>query len=336
MTHRSFAMAVLAASLSAAAPAAHAQAIYTGGATGAYNASFCPPLAKELGQSFFNMTCTPTAGTVENVNKVLADPKNIGFGQLDAMALLATQNPDIDKKLQVIRDDVAKECLFVITNNDRLVSIEDLGKFASRINFILPPKGSGSAATFELLQKANPDGLGKATNVAYAASTDDMVKQVLDSPSAVGLFVQLPDPNNALFKSIAARHGKFVSVINRPLLNIKVNGRSVYVPVKTDVQGVSVIEPKGGPLTTTCTSTVIFTGKPDTLPEAGDARKNQAEMIAAIEKTDRAKLVPATATGASAEAIKAWGWLKAKTNEVSTATVDGITKASDAARKKFE
>src|SRR5258707_725292 len=88
--------------------AARAQAIYTGGATGAYNSSFCPPLAKELGKAFFNMTCTPTAGTVENVNKVLADPKNIGFGQLDVVALLASQNPDVDKKLQVIRDDVAK------------------------------------------------------------------------------------------------------------------------------------------------------------------------------------------------------------------------------------
>jgi len=122
-----------------------------------------------------------------------------------------------------------------------------------------------------------------------------MVKQVLDSPSAVGLFVQLPDPGNPLFKSIAGRKGKFVSVINRNLLNLKVNGRSVYVPVKTDVQGISVIEPKGGPLTTTCTSTVIFTGKPDLLPEAGDARKNQAEMITTIERTERAKLVPATA-----------------------------------------
>jgi hypothetical protein len=234
----------------------------------------------------------------------------------------------------VIRDDVAKECLFVITNNPRLVSVDDLGRYATRIPFVLPPKGSGSAATFELLQKANPDGLGKATNITYAASTDDMVNQVLGSPNAVGLFVQLPDPNNPLFKAIAAKQGKFVSVINRNLLNIKVGDRAVYVPVKTDVQGVSVIEPKGGPLTTTCTSTVIFTGKPDQFADP-TAKKNQSDLIAAIAGLDRARLVPATATGASAEATRAWSWLKAKTAVVTTQTVDGITKATDAARKKL-
>src|SRR5260370_20040742 len=179
-------IAVPVVALSVLAAGARAQAIYTGGPTGAYHSSFCPPLAKELGQAYYNMTCTVTAGTVENVEKVLADPKSIGFGQLDVMALMATRNPDIDRKLQVIRDDVAKECLFVITNNQRLISIEDLGKYAARIPFVLPPKGSGSAATFELLQRGNPEGLGKAGNITYANSTDDMVKQVLSSRNAVG------------------------------------------------------------------------------------------------------------------------------------------------------
>ena len=326
---------VVAVASLAFAGSAGAQAIYTGGVNGAYHGSFCPPLAKELGQAYYNMACTPTAGTVENVTKILAQPGNVGFGQFDVLALMAAENPDVAKKIQVIRDDVAKECMFVITNNERLVSIDDLGKYASRIPFVLPPKGSGSAATFELLQRGNPEGLGKASNVTYAASVDDMIKRVLDSPNAVGLFVQLPDPGNAVFKTIAARKGRFVSVINRNLLNMKVGDRAVYVPVKTDVEGISVIEPKGGPLTTTCTSTVIFTGKAELFPEANNARKNQSDMIAAVTAMDRAKLVPATATGATAEMSKAWAWLKAKTTIVTAATVDGITKATDAARKKI-
>jgi hypothetical protein len=58
-------------------------------------------------------------------------------------------------------------------------------------------------------------------------------------------------------------------------------------------------------------------------------------MIAAVAAMDRAKLVPATASGASADATRAWAWLKAKTNVVTNATVDAITKATDAARKKI-
>jgi len=102
-----------------------------------------PAAGEGIGQGLLQHDLHPHGGTVENVNKVLADPKNIGFGQLDVVALLASQNPDVDKKLQVIRDDVAKECLFIITNNDRLISIEDLGKYASRISLVLPPKDSG-------------------------------------------------------------------------------------------------------------------------------------------------------------------------------------------------
>ena len=58
---------------------AQAGKIYTGGARGAYNGTFCAPLSKELGNAKFNYKCTLSLGSNENIQRVAQNPGDIGF-----------------------------------------------------------------------------------------------------------------------------------------------------------------------------------------------------------------------------------------------------------------
>jgi hypothetical protein len=63
------------------------KSINTGGEKGAYHALFCPPLPVALSNAYFQgYKCSPSRGTLENIERVLRNPTNIGFVQLDIYA----------------------------------------------------------------------------------------------------------------------------------------------------------------------------------------------------------------------------------------------------------
>ena len=102
-----------------------AQDINTGDAGGAYHASFCPRLEAELRPARFAHTCKTSQGTLENLKRVAADPRQIGFGQLDILALegVLTGTPP---PVALLRRDDARECLFAVTRNKDVASYGDL------------------------------------------------------------------------------------------------------------------------------------------------------------------------------------------------------------------
>ena len=80
-----------AAALVGLALSAGANQINTAGEDGAYNASFCPALSAQLKLAQFDYRCIPSAGTRENMERVLANPRQLGYGQLDVFALESRQ-----------------------------------------------------------------------------------------------------------------------------------------------------------------------------------------------------------------------------------------------------
>src|SRR4029078_2939876 len=72
---------------SAAAQAQPGKAIYTASEAGAYHAGFCPRIPIAMANAGFpGYVCTPSGGTPDNITKVLADPRTLGFAQLDVLA----------------------------------------------------------------------------------------------------------------------------------------------------------------------------------------------------------------------------------------------------------
>ena len=149
----------LAAALAVLALPAAANQINTGAAGGPYHSSFCPALKSHLKVAQFDYACTPSSGTRENIERVLGNPRQLGYGQLDVFVQEARALKG-ESALTILRQDDARECVFAATRNKDVTNYGELSGFAGRLRFILPPVGSGSAATFQFLRGLDADGLG--------------------------------------------------------------------------------------------------------------------------------------------------------------------------------
>ncbi len=318
MKHLAIAMLALVVPLSATS----ANQINTGAETGAYHSTFCPALEAQLAKSKFEHKCTTSEGTADNMSRVAADARQIGYGQLDIFALEAPALGGA-KTFTRLRNDDVRECVFAVTRNREILNYGDIAVNAARLRFILPPKTSGSAGTFRFLQQADADGLGKAKTIINATDPDDAIKLALAADDTVAFFVQFPDPENARFKEIQEQGGHIVPVIDRAILRQQVDGQKVYFAQETQVGNAKWMK-SGQKVTTVCTPLVLFTGTPDRVT-SDKARQDHKDMIATIQALKIEALVPR-------EGLFSKVWRR--TRELSAQSVEKVIQLSETAREK--
>ncbi len=313
-------LATLVAVLAAGSAGARTGQIHTAGESGAYQNDFCPGLKKALEAAKLTYDCAASSGSVENITRVLERPEDIGFAQFD---IFAREAPKFGgEPLTVIRNDFGRECLFMVTSNKHIKTFGEVSALAEHLSFVLPPEGSGSAATFEFLQKIDPEGLGKARKIAYAASTDEAIARALAGPDdQITLFVQFPDPNNPRFKAIDEASGQFIPVIDRAILRQEVNGQKVYYAQETEISNPKFLK-KGETVITSCTPLTIFTGSAERIADPV-ARANHQDMILTIRDLDRAVLLPKEGFFAS---------LWKRTKELSASAIEAAVALSEQSR----
>ncbi|MGI9405254.1 MAG: hypothetical protein ACR2O4_02690 [Hyphomicrobiaceae bacterium] len=314
------ATAIAAAALSTGVQAAQ---INTGGETGAYYSRFCPLLKDALANSRFKYECATSAGSRENMQRTISDPTDIGFAQRDIYALERTMLGE--ELFTTLRDDGARECLFMVARNPDFTNYGQITGAASKLRFILPPEKSGSAASFEFLRQIDPDGLGLAREVTYADSTDEAIEKALSADDTVTLFVQYPDPANPRFKQIDKRGGQLIPVLDRNILRQQVSGEKIYFAQATDI-----VNPKWSKTTkefvTSCTPLVVFTGTPERLTDK-KAREDHADLVRTVKDMPTNVLRPKTGGGFFSN-------LWRKTKKLSGESMEQLLELSDEAREK--
>jgi hypothetical protein len=266
--------------------------INTGSDNGAYQAQFCPQLLAAVANVLFRgYWCATSKGTVENIDRALEFPTNIGLAQVDILADEAIQRTEELKKIVVIRTD-ACEGLWMVTRNPDLKSYENVRENASRIHFVLP-KDSGSAASFAFLQANDRDRLGRVSdaNTHYLDDTTAVLNEVARSDDeAVGFFVQFADPQNANFKLIAETNLTIIPVISNEILDImQWDGQPVYQQrtFKTKSGSVfDILDIFATKVTTACTPLSIITGKPDA-SGSDEVQVNQRDLIKKINEVSK-------------------------------------------------
>lgn len=272
------------------------KAINTGGAQGAYHSTFCPPLPGVLSNAYFQgYTCTPSAGTIENIQRVLAQPSSIGFAQLDVFAREAAARPQEFARLSVVRTDIACEGLWLVTKNPDLDFGRILG-LARRIQFVLPAPASGSTASFNYLRSIDPEGLGRVpdTNITHMATATDVINRIAASTNGeVGFFVQFADPRNANIRLMVENNLRIVPVISREILRARVGEQTVYNAQTFTLSGGNLFGIGGRAVTATtaCTPVVLFTGAPGAFADR-NGQDDAREMIQRLQQVNRTNMMP--------------------------------------------
>ena len=272
------------------------KAINTGGAQGAYHSTFCPPLPGVLSNAYFQgYTCTPSAGTIENIQRVLAQPSSIGFAQLDVFAREAAARPQEFARLSVVRADIACEGLWMISKNPDLDFGRILG-LARRIQFVLPAPASGSTASFNYLRSIDPEGLGRVpdTNITHMATATDVINRIAASTNGeVGFFVQFADPRNANIRLMVENNLRIVPVISREILRARVGDQTVYNAQTFTLSGGNLFGIGGRAVTATtaCTPVALFTGAPGAFADR-NGQDDAREMIQRLQQVNRTNMMP--------------------------------------------
>lgn len=265
-----------------AAPAL-AQNIHAGSASGSYTNDFCPQVQETLKKEYFEHACVVSEGTGDNVDKVLANPMDVGIGQFDVVAVRAIEEPG---KLAIVNPDMGFECLYAVTSDQSINSLKGL---SARMPIALPSAKSGSTATFQFLQTLD-EGLAELRRITNYGSALEAVEAVVKGDAALAFFVQFPNTKNQVFKTINDAELKFVPVINRQILRHEVAGYSVYEPQVVTVTPAGLLGGligKGATqIDTTCTPVVLFTGNPEQIPE-GVKRKDQEDVVKLLAQVPR-------------------------------------------------
>jgi len=312
----------LAAALAGLALPAAASQINTGREGGPYHASFCPVLKGHLKLAQFDYACTPSSGTRENIERVLANPRQLAYGQLDVF-VQESRRLKGESALTIVRQDDVRECVFAVTRNKDVTNYGELSGFAGRLRFILPPADSGSASTFQFLRSLDADGLGRAKSVTNAASTEEAIREALSADDTVSLFVQFADPDSERFALVRKLGGHVVPVVDRTILRQEVDGKKIYFAQETQVEAAEWIR-SGRKVVTACTPLVLFTGRPEQV-SGEQARKDHADLIRTIGALTSASLLPEESL---------YQRLLKRTKELSGTSTEKVLELTDQARDK--
>lgn len=272
------------------------RAINTGGPSGAYHSTFCPPIPPVLANAYFQgYQCVPSAGTLENILRVVSQPTNIGFVQFDVFARELAQRPGELGRLSVIRSDIACEGLWMITRNPDLDFGRVLG-LSRRIQFVLPAQASGSAASFNYLRSIDPEGLGRApdANITYLQDATAVINRIADSNQGeVGFFVQFADPRNANIRLMVEKGLRIVPVISREILRARVGDTPVYQAQSFQLSGGGFLNIGGRAqtATTACTQVALITGGPESFSDR-NGQDDAREMVQRLQQVPRDALMP--------------------------------------------
>lgn len=301
---------------------AKALELHTGEPSGAYFNDFCPPIKEAAAAEGVELTCKPSNGTLDNLAKVSETPADFGLAQYDLFAA-KLGNDEGAANYTAIRDDIGKECLFLVTKNKLMTNYGDISSSAQYLNFTLPPANSGHAGSFDFLKNIDRDGLGKAAKVTHAASTVDAITTALADENGATLIVQFPNPDSPVFKLVAENGGHFIPVISKEILDQSRAGRKIYTAEET-----TVVNPKwtkqGEKLVTACTPIILFTGNGENIVDEVDRNQRQ-NTIGALTRINAEKLRPGEDWF-----TKIWNGTKA----ASAITVETLVDASETAKQK--
>lgn len=299
------------------AVAQDAKAVWGGGdpTTSAYSGVYVPRVIEVLGQNALGGYTWGGAskGTVDNVERITANPTNLAVGQWDILSQYADPKP-----FTVIAQDIGPECLYLVTKQDGYNTWGDVIGNAWQIDLATGGNLSGSYGTWKILQSLYPDladdQMGSVPQRLEEGGASAIVDAVIAGTATHGFFVQRPNPSDDLFKKIAEAKLKFV-----PIIDYDLEGKYAFQSLKVAYGGIFSGDSF---VNTACTSVALITGNP--INTAGAATKRLNATIERLSKVPPADLKPNLSTWQDM-----WDNLKVISGQAAVDLMDASKKALD-------
>jgi TRAP transporter TAXI family solute receptor len=211
--------------------------IGAGGATGEYTNTIVPAIDTALKKQGMSAKAVISAGSQENIDKVMSGEFQAGLSQLDVAALNMTKEKDPDENL-ILLGKIAPEALFCATKKDgKIKSYADLtDKQAQPLKISVGGEKSGTAKTFAYLMKLDAD--LKAVEFSDKEDVDAELDRLASGRRDLVCFVMMPNPDNARIKRVMESSDLAFINIDKPVFSqAEVGGVKVYNIAEVPVSG---------------------------------------------------------------------------------------------------
>lgn len=220
-------------------PNVHAAEIQigAGGASGEYTNTIVPAISEALKKQGMSAKAIVSAGSQENIDKVMSGEFQAGLSQLDVAALNMTKEKDPDENL-ILMGKISPEALFCAAKKDgKLKSYADLtDKQEHPLKISVGGEKSGTAKTFAYLMKSDPD--LKAVEFSDKEDVDAELDRLASGRRDLVCFVMMPNPDNARIKRVMESSDlAFISIDKPVFAQAEVGGVKVYNIAEVPVSG---------------------------------------------------------------------------------------------------
>lgn len=211
--------------------------IGAGGASGEYTNTIVPAISEALKKQGMSAKAVISAGSQENIDKVMSGEFQAGLSQLDVAALNMTKEKDPDENL-ILMGKISPEALFCAAKKDgKIKSYADLtDKQEHTLKVSVGGEKSGTAKTFAYLMKLDPD--LKAIEFSDKEDVDAELDRLASGRRDLVCFVMMPNPDNARIKRVMESTDLNFITIDKPVFSkAEVSGVKIYNIAEVPVSG---------------------------------------------------------------------------------------------------
>ncbi len=211
--------------------------IGAGGASGEYTNTIVPAISEALKKQGMSAKAVISAGSQENIDKVMSGEFQAGLSQLDVAALNMTKEKDPDENL-ILMGKISPEALFCAAKKDgKIKSYADLtDKQEHTLKVSVGGEKSGTAKTFAYLMKLDPD--LKAIEFSDKEDVDAELDRLASGRRDLVCFVMMPNPDNARIKRVMESTDLNFITIDKPVFSkAEVSGVKIYNIAEVPISG---------------------------------------------------------------------------------------------------
>lgn len=192
-----------------------------------------------------------SAGSQQNIERILAGQADIGFTQADILALYLDKHPQASQKIG-LGGELTSECVYLVASKQS--SLKDEDDIGKNTKLAIGEKGSGSVGSWQYLVRLEDD--YREASVYYEGGLSALTK-VISGQYDGFVWVSAPNQDNKYLQAINANADKLrmISLDDYSLNNKLPNGKSVYEFQKSTYNSQGLFDKE---VVAPCTSTLII------------------------------------------------------------------------------